>query len=93
MSGETDHEARFDPASIVREMDKDGIGWHPRRARERHMAAPVIAFVRHDGWSLGASAGCEAIAFDSWRGTWAHFARQSEGWRLRPIEEYKGGVC
>jgi hypothetical protein len=52
----------------------------------------VVVFVRGDGWSLGASERIEGSAFDTWAGLWTLFARESEGWRLRPISEYRGGA-
>lgn len=80
----------FDPSTLRREMDGYGIGWDPRIARARGLAAPVVVFVRGDGWSLGASEMSEALAFESWALQWKLFARAAEGWRLRPISEYGG---
>lgn len=79
----------FDLATLNREIDIDGIGWAPARARGVGMLEPVVVFIRDDGWSLGAGhAVAERQAVDAYRSTWALFARAAEGWRLRPFSEY-----
>jgi len=82
----------FDIATLRRELDGDGLGHPPSMARRQGLHAPVVVFVRGDGWSLGASERIEGSAFDTWAGLWTLFARESEGWRLRPISEYRGGA-
>ena len=82
----------FDLAQLRREIDADGIGWTPARAREAGMPPPLVVFIRDDGWSLGASGPATVRqALDAWRGSWRLFALASEGWRVRPFSEY-GGV-
>lgn len=80
---------RFALSRLDREMDKDGIGWSPARARERAMPRPVIVFQREDGWTLGAgTADAERLAYESWRGHWTLFA-VGPSWAWRPISEYQ----
>lgn len=81
----------FDLERLDREMDADGIGWAPSRARGLGLHPPVTVFVRNDDWSLGAGhPAAEELAEESYHKTWALFARESEGWRLRPFSEYDG---
>lgn len=82
---------RFDLKTLRRELDADGIGWLPSRARAAGLLPPVVVFVRNDGWSLGAGhPAAEELAEEMWRGHWTHFARESGGWELRPMSEYDG---
>lgn len=82
--------ATFDLNGLVREIDADGIGWNPRRARQRNLAPPEIVFVRDDGWSVGAFGRlAEREAWQAWGERYVSFARAADGWTLRPIEEYR----
>lgn len=49
---------------------------------------PDIIFIRDDGWSLGAPAALETIAYSIWRKEWAAFARRGD-LAPSPITEYQ----
>lgn len=49
---------------------------------------PEVMFKRKDGWSLGACAEFESVAYNMWPDEWTHFVRApSMDWL--PIGEYK----
>jgi len=48
-----------------------------QRAREAHNITPIIIFIRHDGWSLGAPDPYERIAYELWKDEWSHVLLQS----------------
>lgn len=58
------------------------------RARRIAGVTPDIIFIRDDGWSLGAPAALEAIAYSIWRKEWAAFARRGD-LAPSPITEYQ----
>ena len=66
-------------------VDSEGLGESVDRAAERGIH-PQIAFLRNDGWSLGAPKKYELVAFTLWKGDWVSFSRDMETWL--PIEQY-----
>lgn len=49
---------------------------------------PVIAFLRNDGWSLGATLETEGVAYKAWADKWTHFFVGGDS-HWRPISEYQ----
>lgn len=61
----------------------------PLRAKDQYGIVPDVAFLRSDGWTLGAPNRLEAVAYSVWRDRWTHFARKPR-WNWVPIENYSG---
>ena len=64
----------------------DGDATTPKRAYEEYGVKSAVAFLRGDGWSLGAPHSLELVAFSLWKGDWTHFSKDGETWI--PIEKY-----
>jgi hypothetical protein len=69
-------------------VEEGGYAANPRSARERYGVVPDIIFIRRDGWTLGAPAKLEALAFKMWSDEWKSFMRRGDR-HPRPIEEYR----
>ena len=63
------------PTRVV--INEYGDGVPSQRAREVHNILPTTIFIRHDGWSLGASEPFERIAYEIWKNEWTHVLLQS----------------
>jgi len=68
-------------------MVSDNEAVSSREARERYGIHPNIIFIRNDGWSLGAPASLEGIAFHTWADSWIGFMRKPET-TARDISEW-----
>lgn len=77
---------KFDGLSRVLLNEHEAVS--PRRALEMGSSDPVIAFMRGDGWSLGAPYGLEYDAYKLWRDEWTHFTEDFKNWK--PIKQYRG---
>ena len=66
----------------------EGTATRPRRALEDHGIMPTIIFIRDDGWTLGAPADLEGVAFAMWREEWVAFMRQGATTAV-PISQYR----
>lgn len=70
-------------------IDYEGTGVPYTRAAKDYHIEPTIGFMRNDGWSLGAPAELESVAYRMWADEWKWFIRTGEiEWR--PIKEYQG---
>ena len=69
-------------------VDAEGHAVLPWRAADYHGVSPDVAFVRDDGWTLGAPAKFEGVAYGLWKEEWVSFARRGDD-RIRPIREYE----
>ncbi len=58
----------------------------PRRALQLGSSSPTVAFLRDDGWILGAPYGLEIAAYKMWPDQWTHFTRDFKKWV--PIAEF-----
>ena len=63
----------------------EGDATTPRQAAAEYGVHPEIAFLRNDGWTLGAPKKLELVAFTLWKGDWTHFMRD-DTWI--PIDQY-----
>ena len=61
-------------------IDYDGYAMPLKRAGEIGIF-PIVAFMRDDGWVLGAPAELAAVAFGMWEKEWTHFV-------VAPMTEY-----
>jgi hypothetical protein len=69
-------------------IDEHGEAKSAMRAQEEHSISPDIAFIRNDGWTLGAPKSFNDVAFKMWSGEWMFYA-EAPNWNLKPISEYK----
>lgn len=76
---------RLTPVRVV--VNGSGHAVTPVRALHDFGLMPDVFFLRDDGWCLGATSECEAVAFRLWRDHWTHFQRV--GGAVKPISEYK----
>lgn len=67
-------------------VNSDGQACPPDLAKDIFQLEPEVAFKREDGWTLGAPAEYELVAFTLWKGDWTHFSRDMENWIS--IDEY-----
>lgn len=74
------------PTRVVINADGEAVPWP--RAHQKGIFADII-FIRRDGWSLGAPAHLEEIAYRMWRDEWVGFIRRPSE-IAQPIREYKG---
>lgn len=66
--------------------NEEGDATTPKIAFEEFGIRPSVAFLRNDGWSLGAPRPLELVAFSLWKGDWTHFSKDGEVWQ--PINLY-----
>lgn len=71
---------------LTRVMISDSEATTPARAHRMGSHAS-IAFLRKDGWVLGAPKKFEAAAYNTWPKEWTHYTTDFDRWR--PIGEYK----
>ena len=57
------------------------------RAIRDYNIIPDIIFIRDDGWSLGAPAPLEVVAYGMWSDEWVGFVRRGK-MVVSPIKEY-----
>lgn len=69
-------------------IDRNGKAAKPKRAQIEHGVEPDIIFVRKDGWSLGAPAHLEEVAWTMWPDQMEWFSRKPFE-ELKPISEYQ----
>ena len=73
------------PARVI--INEHGEATTPARAAQQGIFADVV-FLRDDGWSLGAPAEHETLAYETWRESWTHFCRVGVTHKWQPISEY-----
>lgn len=65
----------------TRVMVEDSSSYRP--TKESDMQHVTEIFIRHDGWSLGASYISSKVAYESWVSEWvAHLRKQTWGWQV-----------
>jgi hypothetical protein len=79
--------ARRVPRRVV--VSGEGEAVLPYKAQQMGVV-PDVVFVRKDGWTLGAPARWEQLAYKMWADEWVLFMRIGDG-KARPIAEYEGG--
>ena len=68
------HIAKNGPTRVV--VDESGRAVSPKRALKDFNVDWRVAFIREDGWSLGAPRRLESVAYDSWSDHWLYFMRR-----------------
>lgn len=56
-------------------INESGEATTSRRAREDYGILPDVIFIRNDGWSLGAPAHLERVAYEMHQGEWVGYMR------------------
>jgi hypothetical protein len=69
-------------------INAEGDAYGPRQAQQEHGIRPTIIFIRYDGWSLGAPAQFEQVAFQMWADSWVAFIRRPDEEPM-PISSYR----
>lgn len=65
----------------------DGTAVNPVKAKREYQIEPGVIFVRNDGWTLGAPAHLENVAFNMWRDEWTRKYRFTHGrWEAVPTQ-------
>lgn len=59
-------------------INEEGEALAPNRAINDLCISPHIAFMRNDGWVLGAPIELEAVAYRMWADQWTHFCTFGE---------------
>jgi len=71
-------------------VDSHGTADSADRALKIYDICSDIMFIREDGWILGTPSKFEKVAYETWAGSWTHFARNNDGpLKWKPIEEYE----
>lgn len=68
MAGVLEAIRKHGPARVV--INHHGEAASYRAAMTVHHMLPLTIFVRGDGWTLGAPAGLEMVAYNTWAGDW-----------------------
>ena len=68
-------------------VDVEGLGVPTDRAIKEYNEFPDIIFIRDDGWTLGAPARFERVAYEMWKDSWTHFIRRPNVTPI-PISDY-----
>lgn len=68
-------------------ITQEGEATSPIRAALSHQIYATVAFVRSDGWILGAPPQYEHLAYQLWEHSWVGWAR-SPSYEFFPMAEY-----
>ena len=69
-------------------VDRFGKAVRPETAFHEHGVCAAVIFVRGDGWSVGAPAEFEDVAYRLWMTHWKEFRRWPK-YEPQPISQYK----
>ena len=78
--------AQHGPKRVI--INGEGEAVSSLRARRDHGITPDVIFIRRDGWSLGAPAIFERLAYRQWKLDWIAFWRRGRD-TASPIREYR----
>lgn len=68
-------------------VDFEGYGVPPGiAARDYGIKELAVIFKREDGWTLGAPAELQVIAYSIWKDSWIEFTEDGKNWS--PIKNY-----